>query len=507
MQIMNKKKIIIIILIIVGALVIAGLYGTFASSTTSESDNEYAITLTGSTGEVVVPAGKSKTVIYQITNTNKGIVQYGVAYSGNNINAKYYTDSPNYHTGTIDYGENKFVKLRITNTGTSDSTATIKAILGYENGGSLDSLITSGYSLVNKGYRPSINFISFIKKQYTTGNQKLITQPNSNDTYINSYQDTNETWGLMNDGVKVASLSGTGATTITNTTVLTSGAEGNIRYFGPRTSVNNYIYFNCSDYNNQSDSTCEKWRIIGIVDGKVKIISDENIGNIAWDQDKNQDSSKTTFSNNWETSSLQLMLNNSYFYGDTAGKITYYSGGSSWLTTTVIDMSAIGIKNNATREMISESTWYLGGYGGYAIIYAREMYSTERKNTVGTTIYSGNSFTITANIGLLYVSDYGYATDLAKCGSNLHNYSSNTDSYACRTNNWLYNGTSSMWFITHDAKWPAIVFNAADNGYVNRGNVEYYSHGVYPSLYLNPELSIELDHEGTSTDPYRISLS
>ena len=43
---------------------------------------------------------------------------------------------------------------------------------------------------------------------------------------------------------------------------------GDIRYYGA--APNNYIYFNCSDYSNQSSSTCETWRIIGVFDGKVK---------------------------------------------------------------------------------------------------------------------------------------------------------------------------------------------------------------------------------------------
>ena len=76
--------------------------------------------------------------------------------------------------------------------------------------------------------------------------------------------------------------------------VTTDDPDNNIRYYGA--NPNNYIYFNCSDYSNQSDSTCEKWRIIGIFknmtkeDGSqtdlVKIIKDERLNNttIGWDK-------------------------------------------------------------------------------------------------------------------------------------------------------------------------------------------------------------------------------
>ena len=59
------------------------------------------------------------------------------------------------------------------------------------------------------------------------------------------------------------------------TNFATDDPGNNIRYIGK--NPNNYVYFNCSDYSNQSDSTCEKWRIIGVFknvtksDGKKKI--------------------------------------------------------------------------------------------------------------------------------------------------------------------------------------------------------------------------------------------
>ena len=59
----------------------------------------------------------------------------------------------------------------------------------------------------------------------------------------------------------------------------------NIRYYGA--SPNNYIYFNCSDYSNQTSDTCETWRIIGVFDGKVKIMRSESIGLYSFDVDAN----------------------------------------------------------------------------------------------------------------------------------------------------------------------------------------------------------------------------
>ena len=52
------------------------------------------------------------------------------------------------------------------------------------------------------------------------------------------------------------------------TNFATDDADNNIRYIGA--NPNNYVYFNCSDYLNQSDSTCEKWRIIGVFKNMTK---------------------------------------------------------------------------------------------------------------------------------------------------------------------------------------------------------------------------------------------
>ena len=347
------------------------------------------------------------------------------------------------------------------------------------------------------------SLVNHITNLYTSGTPILITQETSNDTYYYSYQDTDKTWGLMNDGLTIdttqeATTTGL-AKVVTDTTALTSGTQGNIRYFGPSDSVNNYIYFNCQTY---PDTNCELWRIIGIVDGKVKIIRNDSIGNLAWDQDKNQDSSLTTYSNNWETSSLQLMLNSSYLNGDTAGTITYYSGSSGG-TSTSLNMSNIGIKNATTRGMISESIWYLGGKSS-AGVYSNEMYTYERTNTVGTTIYSGNPFTINANIGLMYASDYGYATDLSKCSSQLSAYNSSTDSYACRANNWLFNSVT-QWLITPYSSNSGRAWLVGLSGGVGYNLVDR-DLGVHPVLYLNSELTIESEGNGSSTNPYRIKI-
>lgn len=79
--------------------------------------------------------------------------------------------------------------------------------------------------------------------------------------------------------------------TVPNLSWILLDNNGNYRYYGM--DPNNYVYFNCEDYSNQSSSTCELWRIIGtftnVDDGtgkletRVKIIRETSIGDYSYD--------------------------------------------------------------------------------------------------------------------------------------------------------------------------------------------------------------------------------
>ena len=535
---MNKQKLIgLIIGILLFIGVIAGLTYAYISWT-SESVNK-------------VVSSKCFNVLYDKGSDISGNIKPSADYTGGisatvkmdmdsscNINAKgkiYITTndttSENLYTeGILNYqvlknGNVTALKGTITSSGVitldvgflnsnTEATTTYTVYIWVNGEYVTNEHINSSYSgsikseaLQTTEERPG-TLIKHITNLYVNGNPTLITQETSNDSYYYSWQDTEQTWGLMNDGLKIdntldATTTGL-ATTVTDTTALTTGTEGNIRYFGPSDSVNNYIYFNCSDYSNQSDSTCEKWRIIGIVDGKVKIIRNEYIDKIAWDQDKNQDENLTTYSNNWETSSLQEFLNGLYYDRGTTISLDYYSNFDGSIVTT-LNLEKIGI-TKATRinNLISNSTWYLGGYETTEGLYPNDIYNYERRNIVGTTITTGNPFTINENIGLMYASDFGYGTDLTKCNDDIYNYDSTTNSYACRSNNWLFNDFT---WLLNNAKYIGSVMYVQGSGRVYRFNSNHYLFDVYPVLYLNSELVIESGHKGTSLDPYRISVS
>ena len=257
----------------------------------------------------------------------------------------------------------------------------------------------------------------------------------------------------------------------------------NVRYIGA--NPNNYVYFNCSDYSNPTANTCELCRIIGVFnnvtkrDGTkenlVKIIRDESIGNIAWD-DNNV--------NDWSTATLQQNLNSG----------TYY-------TTT--------LKNDTTRNAIEEVVWNLGGTGSYTSAsngLASHFYGYER----GTTVYSGRPTTWTGKIGLMYPSDYGYATsggttkDRAAClAKELYNWDSSAFS-DCKGNDYLFDTSNHQWTLAPYSARADSVFSVYTGGYVLSANA-YLTYVVRPALFLKSNIQVDKG-TGAKSDPYTLKM-
>ena len=353
-------------------------------------------------------------------------------------------------------------------------------------------------------------FAEYITKLYTDTSKTEVTNNETTPITYNYATSVN----LMND--RLGSMS-------------TGIDSGNIRYYGA--SPNNYIYFNCDDYSNQTSSTCELWRIIGVFDGKVKIMRNENIGIMAYDND-NEDTYLQSIANNsnsneaslvtpliydeygentvmqfiagsfsngqndYSKSSLQKILNNYYYNG------LIYNGASTY------DFTSTGLKNDTTRNMISETTYYTRGYDSDSL-YVDEMYDKERVSGI---VNSSNATIWTGKIAVPYPSDYGYAADFGQCTKKLDNYNDSI----CKANNWMFNIVTNKGIDNGSLVTP----HSGDMGdawcVIRYGGV-FFSNPtgrgvsgpllIVPVLSLNSELIIETGETGTGTsnDPYQLS--
>ena len=312
----------------------------------------------------------------------------------------------------------------------------------------------------------------------------------------------------------------------------------NIRYTGA--NPDNYIYFNCSDYANQSDSTCEKWRIIGVfnnmtkVDGSkenlIKIIRDYSLGALSWDYKQNGvgSSTVTSGSNDWTDSQLMMMLNSvdylksgytnsndiisynnqeiyskmgSYYNGTKGCKPAKIASGSTF-TCTEIDFTTNGLKNDNTRNAIETVVWNLGGSSTNDDVTPSMFYERER----GTTVSSGRPTTWTGKIGLMYPSDYGYATSGGSTSNReaclaiaLYNWDSSSVS-DCKNNDYLFKSSYYQWTLAPYASNAYGVVSVFALGYA------YLTLGVRPAAFLKSNIFI-MAGTGTSSEPYQLKVN
>ena len=323
-----------------------------------------------------------------------------------------------------------------------------------------------------------------------------------------------------------------------NTIELSSDdADNNIRYIGANPS--NYVYFNCSDYSNQTADTCELWSIIGVfnnvtkADGSkenlVKIIRADSLGDYSWDYKNGVGTSTSDFgSNDWTDSQLMMMLNStsylksgytnsndiissgsqqlyskmgSYYNGTKGCKPAAIASGASF-SCTEVDFTSTGLKNDTTRNAIEEVVWNLGGSSNYNGVTPGMFYERER----GTTVYTSRPTTWTGKIGLMYPSDYGYATsggttkDRAAClAKELFSWSSFKGD--CKGNDYLFN-SDFQWTLTPYSDSVLLVSTAG----TVMGNVAYASRGVRPALYLKSSILLDKG-TGSENDPYQLKIS
>ncbi len=322
-----------------------------------------------------------------------------------------------------------------------------------------------------------VNFASYVDTKYSTSTKTVVTNNNISYNYVPSLS-------LINDKQGGTALD----------------EDGNIRYYGA--SPNNYVYFNCSTY---PTTNCELWRIIGTFGDKIKIVRNESIGKYSWDNKDKTTGAETNYGkNDWTDARLMKLLNPGYDNESVGGSLYYNAkSGTCYVNqnnaTTACNFTSTGIKNDTTKNIIAEVTYNTAGYND-ATLYPNEIYTYER----GSTVYSGRQTTWTGKIGLMYPSDYGYASDLTKCREKINNYNAST----CSQNNWIYN-MGSLWLLTHDSarsdrSWS---INSSGNASVNGNGNGSTSNGllVFPSLFLSSDVKI-ISGNGSINNPYQLGV-
>ena len=232
--------------------------------------------------------------------------------------------------------------------------------------------------------------------------------------------------------------------------------DNSYRYSGA--NPNNYVCFGSDAATCPNDNL---YRIIGLFDDdqdgtyNIKLIKNTSIGDDSWDSGD---------SNTWNAStkpSIRTTLNSTF----------------------------LGTINSTWQEKIATQNWKVGGMDRDDAATAKEYYNTEIGSSSGST-------TDNMKIGLMYVSDYGYAAAPSNWTTALNDYDNATST------NWLYLG-SSEWTISRMTDTTDYAFRVLSTGYVYPGYMPAIL-AVRPSFYL--ESSVVLTGgTGNSGDPYRLA--
>ena len=206
---------------------------------------------------------------------------------------------------------------------------------------------------------------------------------------------------------------------------------------------NNYIKFS------ESDKT---YRMIGIIDGKIKVI----------DTSYKEMEYNDTLNNSYENTTIKESLNNEYL-------ITL---------------------NENIRNLLDESNWYIN-----SIV---RNYSNVDELTDEEISDKKNGKYVTDKIGLPYISDYIYA------------YDSTDSEYGkkiSKTNNWFFQ--DNIWFITRvnynnkmDMEYYEYVFYLKNDGSIDVSLVTE-AKNVTPCFYLKSNIKY-ISGTGLLVDPYII---
>ena len=276
--------------------------------------------------------------------------------------------------------------------------------------------------------------------------------------------------------------------------------ENGIRYEGA--DPNNYI---CLD--NKTSGACSSssllFRIIGLFDedtssdgtsssGTKKLLKVIDTNNYGGTSGKYWSGSSSNQSSDWSKSTLNTELNETYL-------------------STLLATSGV---NSKLSSAIVNAKWHLGGASNsnYITLTADGIYGKERNTSA---IYSGNPSNIYTKVGLMYPSDYGYATvggsttNRVGCRAKaLYDY----DTADCKNNDWLFTSQSSFvndaeWLLSPHSSNSYLAANLGSTGYVGLGvnAVNNNQFAVRPAFYLDSSiLKIVGIGDGTKDNAYRI---
>ena len=483
---MEKKKAVIysmVALIALVILVVGATYAYFQNQYGSASNADVNVTtyttdvLTFETGDAINITADQETFAQGKGNRTGSTFARATLQANNKTN----TATANYYV-YLNIENNEFTYTKV------DTPELILQVIDKATGNPVTSITGLDYVTVTDGNNTEIKgfdiadksgLITLLDNKEISASPKTVEEYTITLTLINhsfdQYNNTNKNFSgkLMIQKEKIvqtvanickngqslssciATMDGIDETLYHHVAELPNGAVDNsYRFAGASDKVNNYVCFGSTQSPCPADNL---YRIIGVFGDKVKLIRNKSVGDMKWDSNE---------SLTWSTSSINTYLNNEF----------------------------INTFDEITKGKIAETTWKVGGntFANIAQQPANKVYQNEINNP-------STNATHPAKIGLMYVSDYGFAAAPSAWTATLNNYNEK----AIRSANWMYMGlyewtisryaSNSSFYVYYNGSLDGISYSGATN-----------AHSVRPVFYLTSSVTYE-SGDGTQNSPIHIT--
>ena len=266
-----------------------------------------------------------------------------------------------------------------------------------------------------------------------------------------------------------------------NSSLANGAGDNSYRYAGASESVNNFICFGSTTSPCPTDNL---YRIIGVfgennhgVTGKqlVKLIKYDYATSNLLGTDGDYKGSVTSDSGFYEGSLTSI---DTYSWNYKATNKSSDTWSTSLLNKINLNTNYLNNIGTTWSNLIEDATWKVSGHST-STVTPSEMYTAEITNATKTY----GPIDGTSKIGLMYVSDYGFAASPSAWTETLANYDGNdANGTLIKTINWMYMGNYE-WTISPYSSNSFSVFTLNNAGYVNNfaAGADY---GSRPVLYL-----------------------
>ena len=266
--------------------------------------------------------------------------------------------------------------------------------------------------------------------------------------------------------------------------------DGSYRYSGASDAVNNFVCFGSNEVPCPADNL---YRIIGVFGNQVKLIKYDYANSNLLGTDGTYTSSKQYPGANYKGT---FNFVNNYKWNNQSSN--YWN--ASVLNNTNLNINYINNIGNDWASKIATTTWKVGGN-----IYQKIINTTMPIVFFNEITSPSQNATYNAKIGLMYVSDYGFAASPDSWKNTMSSYTS------VPLDNWMYMGFNE-WTITRNDSYSTSSYRVNSTGYVDENYVSsgetifYYvtnEYAVRPSFYLESFVTYD-SGSGTKSDPIRI---